>query len=382
MLKIKRIQIIVLLMLYAINALSAETGGIFKITGHIANMQTGKIFLDYTVDNRNVLDSAKIVDGNFELTGKISHPTVAFFMLNKNIPVTSSLYIYLEPSMIKVELNGKPFSTVKISGSKTNDEYSEWVQGYLKFKHKAANARNQEDIEKDAGKRKALEDSIVRFNAYMDSLTFNFAVSHPQSFVTPYVLYIHYRSCSMFQLKKIYNNLTGEIANSVYGKVLLQHINSMTANTVGDQAAEISAADYIDNTQFSLKAQKGKYVLIDFWGSWCVPCIKLIPSLVEEHNKYKNKDIVFVSVCRDYNGNMDKCRKIAKESGMNWVNLWDSQDKTDQNDITALYNVGVYPTAILIGPDGKILERGDGSDGYLKCKARLEKVLNGSPAAP
>jgi thiol-disulfide isomerase/thioredoxin len=188
-------------------------------------------------------------------------------------------------------------------------------------------------------------------------------------------LYTTYRQYSASQLKKVYEALDPAIAGTTYGKAFLDNIHKMTDNSTGDIAAEISATDYIDNKPFSLKAQKGKYVIVDFWGSWCKPCIQLIPSLVTEYNKYKDKNIEFISVCRDYNGNMSKCKEIATTLGMTWTNLWDSEDKTDKSNITSVYNVGIYPTTILVGPNGEILERGDGDLGFLKCKNRLEKIF-------
>jgi thiol-disulfide isomerase/thioredoxin len=115
-------------------------------------------------------------------------------------------------------------------------------------------------------------------------------------------------------------------------------------------------------------------VLIDFWGSWCVPCLNLLPEIVEESKKYKGKDIVLVSVCVDQDKNLKQCKNIIKKLGMNWVNLWSSQDEKNIVSIANQYKIGVFPAFILVDPTGKVIERNEGDAGYFKIKALLSTL--------
>jgi len=115
--------------------------------------------------------------------------------------------------------------------------------------------------------------------------------------------------------------------------------------------------------------------LIDFWGSWCQPCMRLLPEQVKDNAKYRDKNVVFVSVSFDADERQNQCREIVKRLGMTWVNLWSSQDKKTPDNIANLYNIGTYPAFILIDPDGKIIAKEDSESGYYKIKQLLVTAL-------
>ncbi|WP_157740611.1 TlpA family protein disulfide reductase [Mucilaginibacter xinganensis] len=162
---------------------------------------------------------------------------------------------------------------------------------------------------------------------------------------------------------------TLEIAGNRYTIASLQD-NKLVMNDLGkttDYHAEtgtpapaFAGDDLKSKAQFSLRAQKGKYVLIDFWGSWCVPCIKLIPEVTELHYKYQ-QEIQFVSVAYDKSGDIAKVQKLITDNNMNWVQLLD--DRNVKNGIADKYKVNEFPTSILIDPNGKVVYRGIGKEG-------------------
>ena len=108
----------------------------------------------------------------------------------------------------------------------------------------------------------------------------------------------------------------------------------------------------IDSEDFIFEKYKGKYVLIDFWGSWCVPCIKLIPRIAEVNAKYKTKGLVMVSVA--YDDNISKLKEIIESKQMNWIHLIQSKNNSEFVD---KLKISVFPTLILVDPSGKILYR-------------------------
>jgi thiol-disulfide isomerase/thioredoxin len=124
----------------------------------------------------------------------------------------------------------------------------------------------------------------------------------------------------------------------------------------------------IDLEEFKLSQLKGKYVLLDFWGTWCDPCIKLIPSLKGLHDKFKGEEFVMVSVAND--NNIEKVKTFVRDHGMDWINVYQNErgDPADA-DFLKKMKISVYPITILIDPDGKIISRGKGIED-------IEKVLN------
>jgi len=114
-------------------------------------------------------------------------------------------------------------------------------------------------------------------------------------------------------------------------------------------------AKYIDNTVFNLKKYSGKYILLDFWGTWCVPCIKLIPELKQLNSEFSDKNLKLISVA--YDENSEKVMDFVVKENMNWEHLFVSSKQNDKNSLINKLKINKYPTTILISPDGKIIGR-------------------------
>lgn len=313
--------IIALLLLVCLKASSQSTGRNFEMQGKI-DQNDGTIYMVYDDSARTIMDSSRILNGTFQFSGNITQPLIAYLNLTKTLRVDiRTVYVFLEPSEITVQLKSKPLRMVKVEGSKTHSDLVEWKTADTKLKESFSVALNRLETETDSNKLKMLQDSLVLYNDQKRKTEYNFIKAHPQSYVSPYLLDTHYLNYTIDQLKDIYKKMGGELQSSLFGKELLTHINTMTFNSKGTLAADIVTKDFITNKPFNLKLLRGRYIMMDFWGSWCAPCIKLMPSIAEEHKKYGGKDVEFVSVCFDYNGNMAKCTDMANKIGMRWTNI-------------------------------------------------------------
>jgi thiol-disulfide isomerase/thioredoxin len=112
--------------------------------------------------------------------------------------------------------------------------------------------------------------------------------------------------------------------------------------------------------EFNLSRYPGKFVLIDFWGTWCGPCVRLIPELKKLHTEYKDKDFQLVGVA--YDNDPDMVREFTKENQMDWIHIFVDQNRRENNSLVELFRVSSFPTKILIDPSGKILARGRSID--------------------
>jgi len=115
------------------------------------------------------------------------------------------------------------------------------------------------------------------------------------------------------------------------------------------------AAVKLNNSVFNIDDYPDKYILFDFWGTWCNPCIKLIPELKILNQEYQNKNFVLVSVA--YDNNIEKVSDFINKEEMNWVHLFVNMNKKDENSITNKLKIIGYPSTILVTPDGKIVAR-------------------------
>ncbi len=114
-------------------------------------------------------------------------------------------------------------------------------------------------------------------------------------------------------------------------------------------------AKHLDNSIFELKQHPGKYILLDFWGTWCNPCIKLIPELKKINSDYPHDKFALVSVA--YDSNLEKVSDFIEKENMDWEHLFVYQNQEDKNSLVEKLKITSYPSTILINPDGKIIAR-------------------------
>lgn len=142
---------------------------------------------------------------------------------------------------------------------------------------------------------------------------------------------------------------------------------------IGTMAPNIDGSDIINGTAFSLKSKRGKYNVINFWGSWCHPCIEEIPDLKSLHHKHNN--VEFLSIAADLPEDMAKLKTLIAEKILPWTQLQVHRSVRDKGVLWD-YKVSAFPTTILVDPDGKIVLRGEGADILTKIdKFLTEKKL-------
>jgi len=121
---------------------------------------------------------------------------------------------------------------------------------------------------------------------------------------------------------------------------------------VGKTAPEISLPD-TDGRTVKLSSFRGKYVLVDFWASWCGPCRRENPNVVQAFNQFKNKNFTILGVSLDRPGQKENWLKAIKEDNLTWTHISDL--KFWQSEVVPLYQVGGIPFNVLVDPDGKVV---------------------------
>jgi peroxiredoxin len=169
-------------------------------------------------------------------------------------------------------------------------------------------------------------------------------------------------------MEQLFGTLTPEIQSSPIGKYVAQQIEEGKRNPMGKTLADFQQEDP-DGKMVSLSSFRGKYVLVDFWASWCGPCRQENPNVVNAFNKYKNKNFTVLGI------SLDKTKQpwldaIAKD-GLNWTQLSDL--KGWSNAVAQQFQIQSIPQNFLIDPNGVVIGKNLRGEAL---ESKLESLLN------
>ncbi len=170
-------------------------------------------------------------------------------------------------------------------------------------------------------------------------------------------------------INKLFEGLHSEVKKNPRGVATKAAIDRYMAVANGKQAPDFTAAD-TSGKNFTLSSLKGKYVLVDFWASWCVPCREENPNVVKAYQRFHNKNFEIVSVSLDRPGKHDDWTKAIQQDGLTWYHVSDL--KYWNSDIAKLYAIRSIPQNFLIDPQGKIVAQQLRGEELVKV---LEKLL-------
>jgi len=361
--------------------------GTFTLTGKINGLDTGTIYLSYGGwVGKAVRDSTVIVHGEFKFQDdSLREPALAYLYEKGGMRMDdpNSTGLYIEPAAMNFEADQGKFADAKISGSPSETEYQS-LQAALKpimddrkpldkeydsannAYIKAMQEKKLDDKALDSMKYRtaAIHDKFEPYSVRFQTVYRDFFTAHPQSWVTANEFLFQVNSLGLDTAELLYGRLGPAIQQSTVGKKLAQTIVKLKAGSPGSMAADFSRKD-LHGTDVSLSAYRGKYVLLDFWASWCVPCRKSMPHVKELYEKYKDKGLQVIAVSDD-DARPDAWQKaVAKDGTDLWPNVLRGYDQkipfgTDQpGDLDEKFGIQSLPTKILIDPSGKIVGRYD-----------------------
>jgi peroxiredoxin len=154
------------------------------------------------------------------------------------------------------------------------------------------------------------------------------------------------------EIEPLFQSLAPSLKNSAEGKAFAEKVVSLKAVSIGSTAPDFTQND-IKGNPVKLSSLRGKYVLVDFWASWCGPCRHENPVVVEAYNQFKDKNFTILGVSLD-NAKANWEKAIAADK-LDWTQVSDL--KGWQNEVAALYGVQSIPQNFLLDPQGKIIAK-------------------------
>lgn len=328
----------------------------YTITVNLTDLDTGTLILNYAADGEAINDTARSTNGTYAFTGKSPEPKRAWLRIDGLR--TRSLIFFMENGQIAIRAHRDSLSDGTVSGTKTNDENEELSRMLAATDAKYDALMNVlNDIpDPDQATLDSLEKEYNKIEQERKEVTSAFVKTHPASFASAYQLSdIYGYNPDVAQFEQAFNLLDTSLLSTTIGKQVSEQLETAKRTDINQIAPDFTMND-VNGTAVALSSLRGKYVLLDFWASWCGPCREENPNLVRSYKEYNKLGFEVVGVSLDFPGEREKWLAAIKKDQLTWLQLSDLQGW--KSSAAKLYGIMGIPMNYLLDKDGRIVAKG------------------------
>ncbi|NLR78408.1 TlpA disulfide reductase family protein [Chitinophaga eiseniae] len=380
---LKKILMQGVVMLLSAVSVFGQFAGPFQINGSTVNIaDVDKVVLRYRSADGLQSDTIKVVDGRYSFFGQIVEPQLVWVnMLHTpneygrvKYPKKDEVYqMYLNSGVVEVQ-SADNFANMHATGTgaKWQKDYAYLAQqqqltkdsgetmvityreASLRMKGGLVPNYTAADRQKDSIKVKEIDDKYLTLTEHLNkNILLPYIKNSPGSPLALWALKIYTgeRVNDYQEAKALFESLSDNVRNMPIAKPYTQLLQAVSISSEGVIAPEFSLPD-TSNTMVTLESLRGKYVLLDFWASWCGPCRAENPHVRKLYQQYKDKGFTVLSVSIDNKSQLKAWKKAIEEDGLTWT-----QVVTTDGNVARLYNVNSVPQNFLINPEGKIIAK-------------------------
>lgn len=340
----------------------------YTLQGTVGKLnKPAKAYLRLNYDGKERIDSVEMKNGTFEFKGSIPSPMEAHLrIIHDNTPIDPAkpqkqdiFGFLIEGTTIKF-VSADSIKNAKISGSPLNIE-NDKVTALLKPIYDQYEVLNAEYKSKSLADQqdpifiKSLEDRAQKIQQATIDAKMDYVAKNPKS----YMSLMAFNSTlppdfNAVKAEEVFLKLDPSLQNSILGQDLAKRIALVKKTSEGVEAQDFTQPD-TDGKPVKLSDYRGKYVLIDFWASWCAPCRRENPNLVKSYAKYQKDGFEILGVSMDKAADKAKWLKAIQDDGLTWKQVGDL--KGWENEAGVMYDVKAIPMNFLVDPNGKIIAK-------------------------
>jgi peroxiredoxin len=352
--------------IFLLSSLSSHAQLTFSIKGEIKGAKDkSAVTLHFDNPANEAIQKTTIQKGKFELKGTIEEPAIYVLVVDG---AKQNVGLFLDGSKLTMKANVDSMTNARISGSSVQTEFQAFRNQFDPYFFRIDQIGKQINTPAYANSRDSLLGIARPLITELESKADAYIKSNNKSIVTPLLIYFMY---TFFQqpdpLERRFNELEAVAQKSYYGKMVEKIILENKVGSVGSVAPDFSQADTSGN-MISLTSFRGKYVLVDFWASWCGPCRMENPNVVDAFTKYKDKNFTVLGVSLDRS--KDAWLQAIYQDQLYWTHVSDL--KFWSNDVARMYKISSIPQNFLLDPEGKIIAKNLRGPELL---SRLEELL-------
>jgi peroxiredoxin len=329
--------------------LNACSNNSLHIQGSVEGVKNTDIIV-VSDDKMEHTDTIKVKDGKFSFDTKLSEPSPLYLILKET---GENMLVFADNGNITIEAKSGDFKNGKVTGSKWHDEFALYAKSVEPLMKKGMQLRVEGENAKTEQAIALITDQFKSLDSIESETMKKFIATHGGSPVSSFLASSKLGGEeNMEKFASFYSLLNGKALNTVYGQKLTTQYNKLKNVAVGSMAKDFSLPD-VNGKSVSLNSYKGKYVLLDFWASWCKPCRAENPSVVAAYIAFKDKGFDVLSVSLDEK--KEAWTDAIAADKLTWTQVSDLKGWSSM--AADMYGVQAIPTNYLIDKEGKIIAK-------------------------